>query len=202
MVVSSQGLGIGREIPGSEGICILTLVDVFWSIVSVNVPASSVWEFWLLHIPYNIRCHQSQILAVLEDWWYCLILVLIPVSHMTTATEHIFISLLVIWIRCLFENLVHFSIELLVIFSLTYGCNECILDIVDSVVICCIWLLQILSRTLWLSFSLSGSFNEGLLLLIYPFDQSFNERYYVSAFYVLLINFDLPKSWKYTPVIL
>ena len=123
VVVSSQGLGIGREIPGSEGICILTLVDVFWSIVSVNVPASSVWEFWLLHISYNIRCHQSQILAVLEDWWYCLILVLIPVSHMTTATEHIFISLLVIWIRCLFENLVHFSIELLVLYiSDTFTC--------------------------------------------------------------------------------
>lgn len=76
----------------------------------------------MLHIPYDIRCHQSQILAVLEDWWYCLILVLIPVSHMTTATEHIFMSLLVIWIRCLFENLVRFSIELSVIVSLTYEC--------------------------------------------------------------------------------
>lgn len=62
-------------------------------------------------------------LAVLEDWWYCLILVLIPVSHKTTATEHFFMSSLVTWIRCLFENLVHFSVELLVVFSLTYGCD-------------------------------------------------------------------------------
>lgn len=137
--------------------CIIILCLAFWGtsiafsakFAPLYIPSSNAWGFWFLHV-FNHTCYFPLLFFIIAIMvcvqWYVTV-VLICICLMTSDTEHIFTSLLVICTcsleKSLFKYFVHFLIGSLVFLLLNVG------------ILCVFWIASLyqMIRKYFLTFS-------------------------------------------------